>query len=73
MADLFPGEQQPAPAPLPRDPPLPPGYTDPITFQSGGNPYGVTVTSTGKGIPNEVQDAIRHQARRLVEFAGKIA
>jgi len=52
---------------------VPPGYTDPVTFQSGGNPYGVTVTATGKGIPAEVQEAIRHQARRLVEFAGKIA
>jgi hypothetical protein len=26
---------------------VPPGYTDPVTFQSGGNPYGVTVTATG--------------------------
>jgi NAD(P)H dehydrogenase (quinone) len=52
---------------------VPPGYTDPITFQSGGNPYGVTVTAAGAGIPDAVQEAIRHQARRLVEFAGKIA
>ena len=53
---------------------VPPGYTDPVTFQSGGNPYGVTVTATGDGvIPDAVQDAIRHQARRLVEFAAKIA
>ena len=52
---------------------VPPGYTDPITFQSGGNPYGVTVTANGQGIPEPVQEAIRHQARRLVEFAGKIA
>jgi len=52
---------------------VPPGYTDPITFQSGGNPYGVTVTASDQGIPEPVQEAIRHQARRLVEFAGKIA
>ena len=53
---------------------VPPGYTDPITFQSGGNPYGVTVTATGDGqIPGPVQEAIRHQARRLVAFAAKIA
>lgn len=52
---------------------VPPGYTDPITFQSGGNPYGVTVTATGQPIPDAVQNAIRHQARRLVEFAEKIA
>jgi NAD(P)H dehydrogenase (quinone) len=52
---------------------VPPGYTDPITFSSGGNPYGVTVTAGGQPIPEAVQDAIRHQARRLVEFAAKIA
>ena len=52
---------------------VPPGYTDPITFQSGGNPYGVTVTANGQPIPEPVQEAIRHQARRLVEFAAKIA
>ena len=52
---------------------VPPGYTDPITFQSGGNPYGVTVTANGQPIPEAVQNAIRHQARRLVEYAAKIA
>jgi NAD(P)H dehydrogenase (quinone) len=52
---------------------VPPGYTDPVTFQSGGNPYGVTVTANGQGIPEPVQEAIRHQARRLVDFAGRIA
>jgi NAD(P)H:quinone oxidoreductase, type IV len=52
---------------------VPPGYTDPVTFQSGGNPYGVTVTANGEPIPEPVQNAIRHQARRLVEYAGKIA
>ena len=52
---------------------VPPGYTDPVTFQSGGNPYGVTVTANGQPIPDAIQGAIRHQARRLVEFAAKIA
>lgn len=52
---------------------VPPGYTDPITFRSGGNPYGVTVTANGEGIPEAVRDAIGHQARRLVDFAAKIA
>ena len=52
---------------------VPPGYTDPITFQSGGNPYGVTVTANGQPIPDAVQNAIRHQATRLVQFAAKIA
>ena len=52
---------------------VPPGYTDPVTFQSGGNPYGVTVTANGQPLPDPQKDAIRHQARRLVEFAAKIA
>lgn len=52
---------------------VPPGYTDPITFQSGGNPYGVTVTADGNGIPEPTREAIRHQARRLVDFAARIA
>jgi NAD(P)H dehydrogenase (quinone) len=52
---------------------VPPGYTDPSQFQAGGNPYGVTVTANGQGIPDAVQEAIRHQARRLVAFAAKIA
>ena len=52
---------------------VPPGYTDPITFQSGGNPYGVTVTAGKEPISDDVKAAIRHQARRLVEFADKLA
>jgi NAD(P)H dehydrogenase (quinone) len=52
---------------------VPPGYTDPVTFGAGGNPYGVTVTANGEPIPEGVKEGIRHQARRLVEFAGKIA
>jgi NAD(P)H dehydrogenase (quinone) len=51
---------------------VPPGYTDPVIYASGGNPYGTT-TSAGDSLSDEVQASIRHQARRLVEFAGKIA
>ena len=50
-----------------------PGYTDPVTYAAGGNPYGTTVTATGGEIPPEVQEGIRHQARRLVRFAEKLA
>src|SRR3954471_16933874 len=50
-----------------------PGYTDPIQFQAGGNPYGVTVTANNEPIPEPVKEAIRHQARRLVQFAAKIS
>jgi NAD(P)H dehydrogenase (quinone) len=52
---------------------VPPGYTDPVMFEAGGNPYGVTVTVKGDPIPEPVRRAIAHQARRLVDFAGRIA
>jgi NAD(P)H dehydrogenase (quinone) len=52
---------------------VPPGYTNPIQYKAGGNPYGVTVTAGNEQIADDVKDAIRFQARRLVEFAAKIA
>jgi NAD(P)H dehydrogenase (quinone) len=47
-----------------------PGYTDPVTFGAGGNPYGtsVTVGQDGKMI-EDVQAAVRHQAKRTVTVA----
>ena len=50
-----------------------PGYTDPAVFAAGGNPYGTSVSATGQPIAEEARAAIRHQARRLVEFAAKLA
>jgi NAD(P)H dehydrogenase (quinone) len=46
-----------------------PGYTDPAVFAAGGNPYGVSVTASGEPLSEESRNAIRHQARRLVETA----
>lgn len=47
---------------------VPPGYTDPIQFQSG-NPYGTSHT-VSSGPPDEVAlDAARYQARRAVTVA----
>ncbi|MEV4110919.1 NAD(P)H:quinone oxidoreductase [Nonomuraea sp. NPDC049695] len=47
---------------------VPPGYTDPIQFQSG-NPYGTSHVA-GEGAPGEVAlQAARHQARRVVDTA----
>jgi NAD(P)H dehydrogenase (quinone) len=51
---------------------VPPGYTDPVLYAAGGNPYGMSITA-GKGITEEEKAGIRHQAKRLVEFAAKIA
>lgn len=52
---------------------VPTGYTDPAIFPAGGNPYGTTITANGEPIPEEGKAAIRFQARRLVEFAEKLA
>ncbi|WP_062049796.1 NAD(P)H:quinone oxidoreductase [Bacillus sp. JCM 19034] len=48
-----------------------PGYTDPIQFTSGGNPYGVSVTVTQDGkMVEDVEAAVKHQAKRTVTVAG---
>ena len=48
---------------------VPPGYTDPLLFEAGGNPYGTSSTSHDEG-PNEQElAAARYQGRRVVEKA----
>ena len=50
---------------------VPPGYTDPVQFQSG-NPYGTSHVA-GDGPPGEVAlQAARHQARRVVDTAAAL-
>jgi NAD(P)H dehydrogenase (quinone) len=47
---------------------VPPGYTDPVVAEAGGNPYG-TAFPSGSGRPPEVVfAAARHQGRRLATF-----
>ncbi len=50
---------------------VPPGYTDQAVFDSGGNPYGTSVTA-GKPLDDPTRGAIAHQTRRLVEIAGRL-
>jgi NAD(P)H dehydrogenase (quinone) len=52
---------------------VPPGYTDPSIFKAGGNPYGTSVTAGAEPISEDVKEAIRFQARRLVQIAEKLA
>ncbi len=51
-----------------------PGYTDPVIFGAGGNPYGtsVTVGQDGKMV-EDVQAAVEHQAKRTVQVAGWVS
>jgi NAD(P)H dehydrogenase (quinone) len=47
-----------------------PGYTDPVTFAAGGNPYGTSVTVDQNGqMVEDVQAAVKHQAKRTVTVA----
>jgi NAD(P)H dehydrogenase (quinone) len=49
-----------------------PGYTDPVIFAAGGNPYGVSVSVDREGMKTNVKEAVIHQARRTVMIAGWI-
>ncbi|GAB3570853.1 NAD(P)H:quinone oxidoreductase [Spelaeicoccus albus] len=52
---------------------VPPGFTDPITFQSG-NPYGASHVSGGGDFPGEIDlEAARYQANRAVDMAAALA
>lgn len=49
---------------------VPPGYTDDSVYVAGGNPYGTSVTYGEDGnMVEEVEDAVKHQAKRTVEVA----
>jgi NAD(P)H dehydrogenase (quinone) len=48
-----------------------PGYTDKSVFAAGGNPYGYS--HTAGALDDKAREAIGHQARRLVQAAGKLA
>ena len=47
-----------------------PGFTDSSTYVAGGNPYGTSVTVDQNGAMVEnVEAAVKHQAKRTVEIA----
>lgn len=53
---------------------VPPGYTDPLLYAAGGNPYGTSHVLAPNGEPptREILDAARYQGRRLVEVATRL-
>ena len=53
---------------------VPPGYTDALLFEAGGNPYGTSYPS-GDGssdMPDATVTAATYQGRRLAEYAAKL-
>ena len=47
-----------------------PGYTNPVLFKAGGNPYGTSVSVDGEGnMKEDVREAVVHQAKRAVTTA----
>lgn len=51
---------------------VPPGYTDPVIYESGGNPYGTSVTAGDGDLSDESEASIRYQAQRLVEVTAQL-
>ena len=50
-----------------------PGYTDPLVYAAGGNPYGTSYTSGASELPSEtILAAARYQGRRLVDVASRL-
>ncbi len=50
-----------------------PGYTNPVLYGAGGNPYGTSVTQGQDGkMVEDVKEAVYYQAKRTVEIASWI-
>lgn len=47
-----------------------PGYSNPVLFKAGGNPYGTSVSVNQDGeMIEDAEDAVKHQAQRTIEVA----
>lgn len=50
-----------------------PGYSDPVLFAAGGNPYGTSVTVNADGdMQEDIQGAVEHQVARTLDIASRI-
>lgn len=47
-----------------------PSYTDPVLFEAGGNPYGVSVSAGKENLNDNARKAVFHQAKRTLTIAG---
>jgi NAD(P)H dehydrogenase (quinone) len=52
---------------------VPPGYTDPLLYAAGGNPYGTSWASGGGETPDAATlEAARYQGRHLADIAERL-
>jgi NAD(P)H dehydrogenase (quinone) len=52
---------------------VPPGYTDPLLFAAGGNPYGTSWAGGGGETPDAATlEAARYQGRHLADIAERL-
>ncbi|WP_311370568.1 NAD(P)H:quinone oxidoreductase [Anaerococcus hydrogenalis] len=51
---------------------VPVGYIDDAIYAQGGNPYGASATATNEGFANEIENAVKAQAKRVVEVTKKL-
>ncbi|NVF12001.1 NAD(P)H:quinone oxidoreductase [Anaerococcus sp. AGMB00486] len=51
---------------------LPIGYTADEVYTQGGNPYGASGTATNDGFANDLEGAVRVQAKRVVDVTSKL-
>jgi len=50
-----------------------PGYTDPVLFAAGGNPYGTSVSIDQDGnMKTDVKPAVAHQVKRMIQIASMV-
>jgi NAD(P)H dehydrogenase (quinone) len=48
---------------------VPLGYTDPVVYAAGGNPYGASNTASGDTVPDAILKAAYHQGTRVAWVA----
>ena len=49
-----------------------PGFTSDAIYKAGGNPYGTSGTATNDGFANDLEDAVRDQAKRVIQITEKL-
>lgn len=51
---------------------VPVGYVNDSIYAQGGNPYGASGTATNEGFANKVEEAVKTQAKRVVDITKKL-